>query len=152
MMYADNFCTYTEDADGYTFTGPCMNSGKEYSVKVPKEGLYKYRCGALIQDAFPDLSAGDREFLITGFSPEGWDHLYPPAKESCAYCGYNCPNEPDDSENLCDGFAGDIDGLYESQICDCKEAEESHFHCKYCDCVLNWSDDTSDEVCASCGN
>ena len=31
----------------------------------------------------------------------------------CRYCGGNCPNEPDDSEYLCDGFAGDIDSLYE---------------------------------------
>lgn len=30
----------------------------------------------------------------------------------CRYCGKNCPNEPDDSEYLCDGFAGDIDNLY----------------------------------------
>lgn len=35
-------------------------------------------------------------------------------KEVCRYCGGNCPNEPDDSENLCDGFAGDIDGLYDA--------------------------------------
>tara|TARA_R100001530_G_C4210141_1_gene127173 strand:+ start:95 stop:322 length:228 start_codon:yes stop_codon:yes gene_type:complete len=33
------------------------------------------------------------------------------AKE-CHYCGGTCPNEPDNSEYLCDGFAGDIDGLY----------------------------------------
>ena len=33
-------------------------------------------------------------------------------EEECRYCGGNCPNEPDDSEYLCDGFAGDIDGLY----------------------------------------
>ena len=33
-------------------------------------------------------------------------------KKECYYCGGNCPNEPDDSEYLCDGFAGDIDGLY----------------------------------------
>jgi hypothetical protein len=32
--------------------------------------------------------------------------------EECRYCGGNCPNEPGDSEYLCDGFAGDIDGLY----------------------------------------
>ena len=32
--------------------------------------------------------------------------------KECYYCGGNCPNEPDDSEYMCDGFAGDIDGLY----------------------------------------
>lgn len=37
-----------------------------------------------------------------------WEEL-----PECSYCGGGCPNEPDDSEYLCDGFAGDIDGLYE---------------------------------------
>ena len=36
--------------------------------------------------------------------------------EDCRYCGGDCPGEPDDSEYLCDGFAGDIDGLYEEQL------------------------------------
>ena len=36
-------------------------------------------------------------------------------EKECYYCGGNCPNEPDDSEYLCDGFAGDIDGLYAEQ-------------------------------------
>ena len=35
-------------------------------------------------------------------------------KDECRYCGGNCPNEPDNSEYLCDGFAGDIDNLYHS--------------------------------------
>tara|TARA_B100000131_G_scaffold102264_1_gene99268 strand:+ start:175 stop:366 length:192 start_codon:yes stop_codon:yes gene_type:complete len=32
-------------------------------------------------------------------------------KEICPYCEGNCPNEPEDSEWLCDGYAGDIDNL-----------------------------------------
>lgn len=32
---------------------------------------------------------------------------------NCRYCGGNCENEPEDSKYLCDGFAGDIDSLYE---------------------------------------
>jgi len=32
-------------------------------------------------------------------------------RKTCPYCSGNCPNEPDDSDHLCDGFAGDIDGL-----------------------------------------
>tara|TARA_R110000824_G_scaffold33406_3_gene106953 strand:+ start:104 stop:280 length:177 start_codon:yes stop_codon:yes gene_type:complete len=35
--------------------------------------------------------------------------------EKCRYCGGNCPNESDDSPNLCDGFAGDIDKLYSDE-------------------------------------
>lgn len=33
-------------------------------------------------------------------------------QEPCKYCGGTCPEEPDDSKHLCDGFAGDIDNLY----------------------------------------
>lgn len=77
MMYADNFCTYTEDQAGYTFTGPCAVTGKLYSVKVSKNGLYAYRQGAFIQDAFPELSSDNREFLISGCSPEGWEQMFP---------------------------------------------------------------------------
>ena len=35
--------------------------------------------------------------------------------EECCYCGGNCPNELEDSEFLCDGFAGDIDNLYKEE-------------------------------------
>lgn len=80
MFYADNFCTYTESFEGdknfYTFTGPCKKTGRPYSVKVPGEALYKYRRGARIQDAFPDMSKDDREFLMSGYSPEGWKLIF----------------------------------------------------------------------------
>lgn len=68
--------TYTEHyKDGlqtYTFTGPCIKTGKPYSVTVPGEGLYRYHQGELIQRCFPNLSVDDREFLMSGYSPEGW--------------------------------------------------------------------------------
>ena len=69
MYYADNNCTYTETYEPehtYTFTGKCLTSGKEHSVTVNASDLFKYRNGAYIQDAFADLSAGDREFLMSG--------------------------------------------------------------------------------------
>lgn len=34
------------------------------------------------------------------------------APDVCRYCGGNCPNEPEGSTELCDGYAGDIDNLY----------------------------------------
>jgi hypothetical protein len=76
MRYADNHCDYVEafkdDVHTYTFTGPCIVTGKFYSVTVLGSELYAYRKGAKLQDAFKSLSAGDREFLFSGFSPEGW--------------------------------------------------------------------------------
>lgn len=36
----------------------------------------KYQKGTMIQDAFPTLSADEREFLLTGITPEEWDELF----------------------------------------------------------------------------
>jgi len=74
MFYAFNNCARTTNEDNRTttFTGKCIVTGEEVSVTVPLEGLRRYEEGSLIQDAFPELSSGDREFLISGYSAEGW--------------------------------------------------------------------------------
>jgi hypothetical protein len=46
-----------------------------------EEGMRLYSKGALIQDAFPTLSAADREFVLTGITTEEWDHAFGPAEE-----------------------------------------------------------------------
>lgn len=84
MRYADNKCTYTEQhtpEHTYTFTGPCVLTKKPYSVTVKGSELYAYRKGEYIQIAFKSLSAGDREFLISGYSPEGWAIAFPPEED-----------------------------------------------------------------------
>lgn len=75
MRYADSYCSYEErykPEHVYIFTGQCVVTRKMYSVSVPAQELYQYRQGAYIQKALKSLSANDREFLMTGISPEGW--------------------------------------------------------------------------------
>lgn len=79
-MYLDK-CKYKEEytSDGehfYVFTGPCMMTGKDHTVRVPGPGLNQWRNGKHIQDAMPDVSPGDREFLMTGTSPDAWDAIF----------------------------------------------------------------------------
>lgn len=79
MYYASNYCECTENFEPthtYTFTGPCIKTGKPYSVTVSAEGLFKANQGMFVQQAFPELSSDDREFLISGYSPEGWDLVF----------------------------------------------------------------------------
>ena len=80
MRYADSHCQYTESFENgkhlYLFSGPCHVMGKTVTVKVAAEGLFAYRQGAFIQDAFPDLNKDDREFLMSGISKEGWDKMF----------------------------------------------------------------------------
>lgn len=76
MRYADSCCTYVEKHDNgqhvYAFTGPCIVTKKMVTVEVPAAGLFAYCQGAFIQNAFPNLSADDREFLMSGISAKGW--------------------------------------------------------------------------------
>jgi len=37
--------------------------------------------GRNIQDVMPDLSADDREFLMTGYTPEDWAAIFPDGDE-----------------------------------------------------------------------
>jgi len=64
--------------------------GKE-NVKVKKGGL---RNGDDMVEVFVESVELDEE------------------KEECRYCGGDCPN---DEHNACDGYLGDIDGLYEER-------------------------------------
>jgi len=39
-------------------------------------GMRSYDAGSLVQEAFPQLNADQREFLMTGFTPELWDATF----------------------------------------------------------------------------
>jgi hypothetical protein len=35
----------------------------------------------LIQDAMPHLDKNEREFLMTGYTPEDWEEMFPPEED-----------------------------------------------------------------------
>lgn len=74
-MYAG--LQYIVDGDRVHFSAPCVITGKVHSVTAPKSGVDAYLNGALMQDAFPGLNSDEREFLISGISPEGWGATFP---------------------------------------------------------------------------
>ena len=78
MLYLDRCqCREVyEPVHAYVFTGPCFVTGKPYTVTVPGEALFRMRQGVHIQHAWPESSADDREFCISGTSPEGWTQLF----------------------------------------------------------------------------
>lgn len=48
-------------------------------LNVTQEQLDRYASGGvLLQDAFPRLSAADREFIKTGITDDEWQKLFPP--------------------------------------------------------------------------
>lgn len=53
-------------------------TGKEHQrdMEIALDDWHAYHDGQLVQVCFPYLSADDREFLITGSTPEEWDELF----------------------------------------------------------------------------
>lgn len=53
-------------------------TGADHTREIPctEEQLKKWRDGACIQDAMPNVSPEDREFLMTGITPEEWNDTF----------------------------------------------------------------------------
>lgn len=54
-------------------TKPCPRCGNADELLVNGSDYEKYMAGMRVQDAFPTLSAGRREQILTGYHPECWD-------------------------------------------------------------------------------
>lgn len=65
------------DDDYAKIKGKCILTGEDYQTrKFPITEWITYLSGSLIQKAMPDMSADDREFIISGVSPEAFDGLF----------------------------------------------------------------------------
>jgi len=51
-------------------------SWNQREINVTEEQINRWQAGELIQDVMPNLSADDREFLMTGSTPEEWDEAF----------------------------------------------------------------------------
>lgn len=55
----------------------CRVCNRAFSLLVPTRGLKLWASGqAKIQDALPDLSANERELLISQVCPDCWDKMW----------------------------------------------------------------------------
>lgn len=64
---------YTEEFEpvhGYRF------SDDNHTVFVPADEMFTYNQGELIQNAMPSVSAEDREWLMTGITPDCWGSMF----------------------------------------------------------------------------
>ena len=54
----------------------CPYCKKTTRLFVREENFIKWRKGALVQKAFPEMSADNREMLITGICPTCWIAMF----------------------------------------------------------------------------
>jgi hypothetical protein len=57
-------------------TKPCPGCKRVRTLEVSEEDFERWRNGTLIQRAFPELTADEREGLITGYCGPCWDKLF----------------------------------------------------------------------------
>lgn len=56
--------------------GPCVSCSKVQTVTVDAAPFHKWRSGMHIQDAMPDVSDGDREFLLSSICEPCFDAAF----------------------------------------------------------------------------
>jgi len=61
-------------------TSPLTGKVNEMVLNTTKEALDEYYNGSdrLVQVIFPNLTVEQREFIITGYTSEDWDNIFPP--------------------------------------------------------------------------
>ena len=59
-----------------TRTSALTGNTRTRALDVTPAQLEAHKAGTLAQDAFPHLSAWDREFLISGATQEEWDAFF----------------------------------------------------------------------------
>lgn len=57
-------------------TCPLSGETKTQEILVTQDQFDAWRSGALIQNAMPNLSADEREFIMTGITPDVWEELF----------------------------------------------------------------------------
>lgn len=78
-----------------TLITTCPFCGRENSINVREEDYSAWQDGALVQDAFPYLSADEREMLISGICPTCWNDTFSDEEEDEDFepdydeCGFN---------------------------------------------------------------
>lgn len=59
-----------------TRTSPYSGKDNTLEIDVTEEQIIKWQQGMLIQDAMPNLSPDEREFMMTGCTPEDWEDMF----------------------------------------------------------------------------
>jgi hypothetical protein len=56
-----------------TRRSPLTGETNTMRLNLSEDALYAWKGGMLAQDAMPNLSASEREFVMTGITPHEWE-------------------------------------------------------------------------------
>jgi hypothetical protein len=76
IMPSAHVATLQQDGT-LTVVGTCPISKKEWTLEgISIKGYHQWCGGMLIQEAFPELTASQRELLISGVTDDAWETLH----------------------------------------------------------------------------
>jgi len=68
--------------DTYTVSNIC-SCGHTTTANVPAPSVFRWRQGAFVQIAFPNLTADEREALfVSGICADCWNDMFPPEDDN----------------------------------------------------------------------
>ena len=59
-----------------TRTSQATGITREMELDITDEQILKYEAGELIQNAFPNLTPAEREFIMTGITEDEWKDIF----------------------------------------------------------------------------
>ena len=59
-----------------TRKSPVTGKVNEMEIDVTEEQILAWKSGAMIQAVMPTLTDDEREFIMTGLTPEDWDMIF----------------------------------------------------------------------------
>ena len=59
-----------------TRVSPFSNKKSTFEIDVTARQIASWERGELIQDAMPNLTPDEREFIKTGVTPDEWDDIF----------------------------------------------------------------------------
>jgi len=59
-----------------TRTSQATGITREVELDITDEQILKYEAGELIQNAFPNLTPAEREFIMTGITEDEWKDIF----------------------------------------------------------------------------
>ena len=65
-----------------TRTSPLTRRERTHEINVTQAQLDAWHRGTLIQNAMPNLTPAEREFIKTGITAEDWGIIFPPNPEN----------------------------------------------------------------------
>jgi len=77
-----------------TMTSIISGITRTKNIPVTKSQIYNWKiAGVLIQNAMPEISVNDREFIMTGITPEEWDSVCDEEKHTLVTTNNNITKE-----------------------------------------------------------